>query len=248
MKFQLLTSLALSSVLDSSSASNVRRLQGEDYYDAVDDTQAVFVKFSEPGCAACEESAPVWEELATAFADNQNIVIAETVCDGENEACLDNNVESYPSYQHGDLLGIMTKYNGPMDLESLEKFTSEHVRLRCTIAEDHWCNDEELLLIDQIRKMPIAEIEEKIELMNDAEEAEYDAAEQKVETAESLLEDAEDKLQNAEGDDELKAAQEEHKDAEKAVADAEAEFDILMDKQEPLELELMEEFVMESES
>jgi len=232
MKFQLLTSLALSSVLDSSSASNVRQLGGEDYFDAVDETQAVFVKFSEPGSA----KDSVWEELATAFADNQRFVIAETVCDDENDACLDNNVESFPSYQYGDLLGMLTKYDGPTDLESLKEFTSENVRLRCTIAEDHWCNAEELLLIDQIREMSAAEMEKKIELMNEAEEAEYDAAEEKVQAAESLLADAE-----------ARSVESEIAVAEKAVADAEAEFDILMDRQEPLELELMEEIAMERE-
>jgi len=142
-----------------------------------------------------------------------------------------------------DLLGILSKYDGPTDLESLKEFTSESVRLRCTIADDHWCNAEELLLIDRIREMPFAEMEEKIELMNSAEEAEYDEAEQKVQAAESLLADAEDKLENGVG--ERRLAESEIADAEKAVADAEAEFDILMDREEPLELELMEEIAME---
>ena len=84
--------------------------------------------------------------------------------------------------------------------------------------------------------MSAAEMEKKIELMNEAEEAEYDAAEEKVQAAESLLADAE-----------ARSVESEIAVAEKAVADAEAEFDILMDRQEPLELELMEEIAMERE-
>ena len=52
-------------------------------------------------CAACKESAPVWEELATAFADNKKFVIAETQCDDSNDLCDYNDVESYPSYKYG---------------------------------------------------------------------------------------------------------------------------------------------------
>eukprot|EP00588_Corethron_pennatum_P022318 CAMPEP_0194323150 /NCGR_PEP_ID=MMETSP0171-20130528/24211_1 /TAXON_ID=218684 /ORGANISM="Corethron pennatum, Strain L29A3" /LENGTH=246 /DNA_ID=CAMNT_0039081675 /DNA_START=31 /DNA_END=771 /DNA_ORIENTATION=- len=246
MKFQLLTSLILSSILDSFSASNVHELFGNDWYDQFNaNDEAVFVKFSKPGCAACKESAPVWEELATAFADNKKIVIAETVCDDSNEFCTENDVNSYPSYKYGDIFDTMGDYEGPMDLESLKKFTSENIRLRmtCTIAGDHWCNAEELLLIDRLRKMSSEEMDEKFVLMYEALEAEYNEAEQKVTAAKRMLEDSNEKLKNAKEDAYAKAAERRIEVSKKKLEDAEAAFDILMAREEPLELELMEELM-----
>jgi len=246
MKFQPFAALLFSFMSDFSSASDVIQLGegGQDYYDQIDE-EAIFVKFTEPGCAACKESAPVWEELATAFAENKNIIIAETECTKSNEACTDNDVEEFPSYKYGDIFDVMGNYDGPMDLESLKKFTVEHVKLQCSIEFQHWCNSEELALVDKLRQIPRSEMEKKVEAMNKAEELELDEAEKKVEAAETMLDGSREKLENAQNDDIAKAAQKRIEISEKALEEAEDAFDILMDRAEPLELVLLEELLQD---
>jgi len=262
MKLQLLSFLTFSAVFDffSVSAGTVR---GEPTSSAViqikDDVRqienkAVFLKFSEAGCVACKDSAPVWEELAKQFSNNKDIVIAEIECNGEdhgeNYLCEENEILSYPTFKYGDVDMLRGPYKGPMDFESLKKFTSENVRLTCTIHANHWCNDEELALIESLRKMSLDELMENIDDVESAEEAEYEAVENKLEAAEMLLEAAEKNLKKAEkGSDntEIEFAKTEVISAQKMIEDLEVEFDILMDKEDPFELTLMEELMDELE-
>merc|ERR1740139_1849325 len=148
------------------------------------------------------------------------------------------------------MLMLRGPYKGPMDFESLKKFTSENVRLTCTIHANHWSNDEELALIESLRKMSLDELMENIDDVESAEEAEYEAVENKLEAAEMLLEAAEKNLKKAEKgseNTEIEFAKTEVISAQKMIEDLEVEFDILMDKEDPFELTLMEELMDELE-
>mmetsp|Transcript_2156 Transcript_2156/g.4640 ORF Transcript_2156/g.4640 Transcript_2156/m.4640 type:complete len:264 (+) Transcript_2156:190-981(+) len=263
MKLQLLSFLTFSAVFDffSVSAGTVR---GESTSSAVIqikydvrqiENKAVFLKFSEAGCVACKDSAAVWEELAKQFSNNKDIVIAEIECNDENYLCEENEILSYPTFKYGDVDMLRGPYKGPMDFESLKKFTLENVRLTCTMHANHWCNDEELALIESLRKMPLDELLENIDDMESAEEEEFEAVENKLEAAKMLLEAAEKNLKKAEkGSDntEIEFAKTEVISAKKTIEDLEVEFDILMDKEDPFELtlmgELMDELELEMES
>jgi len=202
-------------------------------------------------CSKCEDDAPVWDELAKAFAGNENIMIAEIVCDDDNDACKENAIDSFPTYKYGDVDSMLEIYEGAMDLESLKKFTSESVRLRCGLEElEHWCNAEELAMIDTYRNMPLDELEAIIDSMNTAMEEEYDAAEAKVAAAEDVLINAE-KERNAStegGDTErIDYLESQVLAAQEIAANLETEFDLLLEKREPLALTLMEDVMDERE-
>jgi len=243
MKLELFFSLALLSIVDLSSGSAVAQIDGDSYFDI--DGEAVFIKFSEAGCSKCEDDAPVWDELAKAFAGNENIMIAEIVCDDDNDACQENAIESFPTYKYGDVDSVLEIYEGAMDLESLKKFTSESVRLRCGLEElEHWCNAEELAMIDTYRNMPLDELEAIIDSMNTALEEEYDAAEAKIAAAEDVLTNAENERNaSTEGGDteRIDYLESQVLAAQEIVANLETEFDLLLDKGEPLALTLMED-------
>jgi len=259
MKVQLLSFLTFSAVFNFFSVS-AGTIRGETTgssaviqlkYDVSQlENKAVFLKFSEAGCTACKDNAPVWEELAKKFSNNKDIVIAEIECNDSNYLCEENEILSYPTFKYGDIDMLRGPYMGPMDFESLHEFTSENVRLTCTIHANHWCNDEELALIDLLRKMPLEELEESIDDMNSAEEAEYEAVEDKLEAAEMLLQAAEKNLKKAKKgsvNTEIEFANAEVISAKKAIEDLEVEFDILMDKEDPFELTMMEELMDELE-
>jgi len=254
MLLQLL-SLALFSILEPSCGSAVREVSGKNIY-TVRDNKGIFLKVvhnvhinghnsvNSNGCGkACEDIAPVWEDLAAAFADSKHYVIGELSCDNlqqnSHKFCEQEEISSYPTFLYSDNTGDeLQTYGGPTDLESLKNFALEleNDGHECSVGshEGHWCSATQLALIDSFRTMPIDELVAKIESMDKALEAEYDVAEEKVAAAQRVLEAAE-----ASGDSDKIAA------AKKAVEDVDAEFDNVLSLEQPLELTLMEDIADE---
>jgi len=243
-----LLSLALFSILEPSCGSAVREVNGRNIH-TVRDNKGIFLKVvhavninghnsvNSNGCGkACEDIAPVWEDLAAAFADSKHYVIGELSCDNlqqnSHNFCEQEEISSYPTFLYSDNTGDeLQTYDGPTDLESLKKFTLANVGHECSVGshEGHWCSATQLALIDSFRTMPIDELMAKIESMENALEAEYDVAEEKVAAAQRVLDAAE-----ASGDSDKIAA------AKKAVEDVDAEFDDLLSLDQPIELTWME--------
>jgi len=245
MKFRLVA-LAFSSAFDLSSASAVTKFQGwgeDEYYG-----KAVFLKFTKAG--HCTKNDLVWEELAKSFADNEDFVFAELECDDSNELCDAHNLDSYPTYKYGDPDYSMGTYEGPMDLESLKKFTSENLPLRCSFYALKWCNAKELALIENLREMTVAERRSQIEIMTNALiksiEPKLIHLNKKLRAAKKIELDAEEKLEEAEEEGELakiKTAEDELKVAEDAVTFHEDRKDYeeyALHMEGPLEISLME--------
>jgi len=234
-----LLSLALFSILEPSCGSAVIEVTGKNIYNQ--GNKAIFLKVvhavNSNGCGkACEDIAPVWEDLAAAFADSKHYVIGELSCDNlqqnSHNFCEQEEISSYPTFLYSDNTGDeLQTYDGPTDLESLKKFTLANVGHECSVGshEGHWCSATQLALIDSFRTMPIDELMAKIESMENALEAEYDVAEEKVAAAQRVLDAAE-----ASGDSDKIAA------AKKAVEDVDAEFDDLLSLDQPIELTWME--------
>jgi len=246
MRLQLL--LAFSTIFNLSFGSAVIKLSSDDYYNEVFQ-QAVFIKFTKAGCSACKDSAPVWEELAETISDNKSIMIAEVECnDSNDDVCFDNEIESYPTYKYGDVELLLRTYKGATDLESLKQFSLENVRLQCSIHADQWCSVEDFKLIDSLREIPLEKLEANLEALSSAMASEFDAAQAKVEAAENNLDTAEMKLDvaKASGNSEnIEFAKIDVKNAKTLVEEVESEFDTLLDKDEPVELLLMEELFEE---
>ncbi|KAK6508248.1 hypothetical protein TWF506_010345 [Arthrobotrys conoides] len=69
---------------------------------ANDPSKGVFVKFYAPWCGYCKMLAPIYEQLATSFAREPSVVIAEVNCDEASSkvACAKYNIESYPTLKY----------------------------------------------------------------------------------------------------------------------------------------------------
>src|SRR6266516_7434386 len=90
------------------------------------------VEFFAPWCGHCKTLAPVYEELAQAFASiGDKVTIAKVDADREKTLGKRFGVQGFPTLKWFDGKSeTPTDYNGGRDLESLSKFITEKTGLR----------------------------------------------------------------------------------------------------------------------
>ena len=90
-----------------------------------DPTKDVFIKYYAPWCGHCKTLAPIWEQLAEFYRDENDVVIAKL--DATANEAYGMKVRGYPTlmfYPKGNKDGI--EYEGQKDLESLKNYVSEN--------------------------------------------------------------------------------------------------------------------------
>lgn len=84
------------------------------------------VEFFAPWCGHCKNLAPVYEELAQAFASNPNVQIAKVDADAEKALGRKFGVQGFPTLKWFDGKSKEpTDYRGGRDIDSLTKFVTE---------------------------------------------------------------------------------------------------------------------------
>ncbi|XDG01774.1 hypothetical protein ABKA04_001389 [Annulohypoxylon sp. FPYF3050] len=84
------------------------------------------VEFFAPWCGHCKNLAPVYEELAQAFATSKDVQIAKVDADAEKDLGRKYGVQGFPTLKWFDGKSDKpTDYSGGRDLESLTKFITE---------------------------------------------------------------------------------------------------------------------------
>jgi len=105
-------------------AADVKVLVGKNFADvALDVEKDVFVEFYAPWCGHCKKLAPIWEELAEKFKDNEKIVIAKL--DATTNEVEDVKIRGFPTlklFKAGD--NSVVDYSGGRTLEDFVKFLS----------------------------------------------------------------------------------------------------------------------------
>merc|ERR1711874_78704 len=103
-------------------ANPVKVLVGKNFADvALDAEKDVFVEFYAPWCGHCKKLAPIWDELAEKFADNDKIVIAKT--DATTNEFADVKIRGFPTtklFKAGT--NEVVDYKGGRTLEDFVKF------------------------------------------------------------------------------------------------------------------------------
>lgn len=104
----------------------VRVIVGTQFKEIVlDDTKDVFVKYYAPWCGHCKKLAPIWDELAEAYASNTDLVIAKF--DATANEAEGVNVRGYPTlifYPKGGSEPVT--YDGDRDLEGFKNWLNEN--------------------------------------------------------------------------------------------------------------------------
>jgi len=105
-------------------ANPVKVLVGKNFADvALDVEKDVFVEFYAPWCGHCKKLAPIWEELAEKFEDNDKIVIAKLDATGNEVENV--KIRGFPTlklFKAGD--NTVVDYSGGRTLEDFVKFLS----------------------------------------------------------------------------------------------------------------------------
>lgn len=108
--------------------SEVVMLTDKSFAETVGSDKNVLVAFTAPWCGHCKTLAPIWESVASDFANDANVVIAKVDAEAPNSKAVskENNVSSYPTIKWFPA-GSKTaeEYSSARSEESIIEFINE---------------------------------------------------------------------------------------------------------------------------
>ncbi|TFK40373.1 thioredoxin-like protein [Crucibulum laeve] len=133
MKFSL--SLFAAALVAGVSASNVIDLTPANFDDVVGKGKPALVEFFAPWCGHCKTLAPIYEQLADAYAHAKDkVVIAKVDADGEGRPLGQKyGVTGFPTLKWFDADGKEEKYEAGRDLDSLAAFITKKSGVKSSI-------------------------------------------------------------------------------------------------------------------
>jgi len=104
---------------------------GSDNFDgvALNPAKVTFVKFYAPWCGHCKSLAPKWEELATAFAGDENVIISKVDVTEHEELGSRYDISGFPTLKLFKARGsevAIDSYEGPRELDQLVEYVNKH--------------------------------------------------------------------------------------------------------------------------
>jgi len=109
---------------------------------------------------------PAWDKLMKKWNKGERAktsLIADVDCTAAGKPlCETHGVRGFPTLKWGDA-SAMEKYEGGRDYEALKKFAKENLKPMCSPANLDLCNDEKKKEIEEMQKIPLAELAEKID-------------------------------------------------------------------------------------
>jgi len=117
-------------------AKPVKVLVGKNFKEvAFNQEKAVFVEFYAPWCGHCKQLAPVWDDLAKAYEDNDKIVVAKM--DSTANEVEDIKVQSFPTIKYFPAgSDKVVDYNGERTLDGFKKFLDSEGKEGAGVAEE----------------------------------------------------------------------------------------------------------------
>lgn len=125
----------VSALFAGATASNVLDLTPDNFDTVIGKGKPGLVEFFAPWCGHCKNLAPVYEQLADAFAHAKDkVVIAKVDADGEGKPLGQKyGVSGFPTLKWFDAEGNAEPYESGRDLDSLAAFVTQKTTVKSTI-------------------------------------------------------------------------------------------------------------------
>ena len=126
-----------------------------------------------------------------AFADSTTQLVADVDCTApDNDVlCQANGVQGFPTLKWGDP-DDLNEYQGPRSYDALKEFADENLKPMCSVKNIDLCDDEKRALIEKYQGMSVEDlegaVEEKMKLIDEAEETFHNEVEKLQQKYESL--------------------------------------------------------------
>ncbi|KAH7921030.1 protein disulfide isomerase [Leucogyrophana mollusca] len=132
---RLSLSLFIAGLLAGASASNVLELDTTNFDTIVGQGKPGLVEFFAPWCGHCKNLAPVYEQLADAFAHAKDkVIVAKVDADGAGKPLGQKyGVTGFPTLKWFDAEGKAEPYEGGRDLEALASFIAQKSGVKSSI-------------------------------------------------------------------------------------------------------------------
>merc|ERR1719362_438548 len=97
------------------------------------------------------------------YKDHKSILIADVDCTtGGKSLCEEVGVQGYPTIKHGDPSSL-EDYEGGRSFDQLKKFAAENLGPKCGPDNLDLCDAENKAKIEELIKLPLAEITKQID-------------------------------------------------------------------------------------
>ncbi|KAJ7126983.1 protein disulfide isomerase [Mycena epipterygia] len=132
---RLSASLFAAAIIAAASASNVLELTPVNFDTVIGHGKPGLVEFFAPWCGHCKNLAPVYEQLADAFAGAQDkVIVAKVDADGAGKELGQKfGVTGYPTLKWFNADGTNEPYEGGRDLDTLAAFISSKAGVKSSI-------------------------------------------------------------------------------------------------------------------
>lgn len=166
--------------------------------------KTVFIKFFAPWCGHCKKMKPAWDQLMEEYEDS-HVLVAEVDCINDGKAlCEKVGVQGFPTIKYGDPDNLEA-YQGARDFDSLNEF-AKVLKPPCNVNTLEYCTDEDKTVIEDLREVPTAELQDLLR----QEEEERTAIETAFKNGMEDLQETYNALQR-EKDEDLKALKKSYK-------------------------------------
>lgn len=96
---------------------------------------------------------PAWDQLGDEYAASSSVLIGDVDCTASGEELCDTfKVKGYPTilyFVDGDTEG--EKYTGARDFDSLKKFVTDKLEVKCDVSNPVECSEKEKTYIEKMK-------------------------------------------------------------------------------------------------
>jgi|Transcript_27841 outer membrane cobalamin receptor len=106
-----------------------------------------------------------WEDLGTEYEASSSVIIGDADCTVHQDLCSTYGVKGYPTIKYftSETASDGDAYSGGRDLESLKKFVSDKLEVKCDVNEPSGCTEKETKFIETFKAKSEDDVQKQID-------------------------------------------------------------------------------------